>query len=554
MLAVMLEWRYDKRQILEAYLNAIYFGQHGAAAIYGVGAAANSYFGKHVGELSIGEAALLAGMIRAPNSYSLVHSPARARERRDVVLRQMHELGFIDATAFADASGERLRTRRAALAGFLGPYFLDYVRVSLERGHGDSGLARGGLHVYTSLDPILQRAAEAALARGLDHLEGHYAHLRRRNATERLQGVLLALDPATGEIRAMVGGRDYALSQFNRATYAHRQPGSAFKPFVYLAALRREPHGELPRVTLASLVEDAPLSLQVGPDRWAPRNYNDRYAGVVTVRKALEQSLNTATVRLAQAVGLDRVIQTARDVGLTSPMMAVPSLSLGAFEVTPLELAAAYAAVANGGQRVTPTAVRAVASSDGWPDARTVTRLVTAVRPDEAYLLTRLLRGVVDRGTGETVRELGVQGPVAGKTGTTNDGRDAWFVGYTPRLVALVWVGFDEHDFVRLSGGQAALPIWADFMRAATAAVPGGPFAVPTSIVFVDVDPTTGARATPSCPVVVREAFLPSTEPAEFCPDHRPAGAFESFFRRLRDLVQRPGPRPPPPPDLDDTR
>ena len=254
---------------------------------------------------------------------------------------------------------------------------------------------------------------------------------------------------------------------------------------------------------------------------------------------------------MAQSVGFDAIVQTARQAGFTSPMAAVPAVALGSFEVTPLELIAAYAAFANGGDRVTPTALRSIVDREGGVLERAPPRPAQAMRPDEAFLVTHLLTGVIERGTGAPARALGVEGPVAGKTGTTNEGRDAWFVGYTPRLVTLVWVGFDERDVLRLSGGQAALPIWADFMRTAMALVPSGPFPPPPSITFQDVDPTNGKLATRWCPVVIREAFLASTEPRETCPDHGPADLFRRFFRRLYDPAQRVSkPAEPPPPKL----
>jgi 1A family penicillin-binding protein len=545
-LALILEWRYGKQQILEAYLNAIYLGQHGSTALYGVGAAARSYLGKDVERVTLAEAALLAGMLRAPNTYSPVLNPERAQERRDVILGRMRDLGFIDEATRARASQERVRVRSATAPRLLGPYFLDHVRAQIEQPQSDNGLpAGGGLRIYTTLDPVLQRAAEAVVSRGLDRLEGRHRHLRRPEPTQRLQATLIALDPATGEIRALVGGRDYAQSQFNRATHARRQPGSAFKPFVYLAALRAGRNGEPPRFTPVSFVQDEPLTLKVGKDTWSPRNYEDRFGGTVTLRRALEQSLNAATVRIASEIGLDAVIQTAREVGFTSPMQPVPALALGSFEVTPLELVGGYGTLANAGERVSPTAVRTIVDAEGQVEPPGPDR-VAATRADEAFLLTYLMRGVVDRGTGAAARALGVEGAVAGKTGTTNDGRDAWFVGYTPRLVTLVWVGFDQRDVLRLSGAQAALPIWADFMRTAMGVLPSEGFTVPASVTFREVDPTNGKLATRYCPVVFREAFLAGTEPREACPDHGPGELVESLFRRLFDFFGRPTQQPAP--------
>jgi penicillin-binding protein 1B len=453
----------------------------------------------------------------------------------------MRDLGLIDEATRATAGHESVRVKPPTSARLPAPYFLDYVRTQIEQPQNDNGLPGGGLRIYTTLDPVLQRAAEAALARGFDRLEGRYRQLRRAEPGQRLQGALVALDPLTGEIRALVGGRDYWQSQFNRITHARRQPGSAFKPFVYLAALGWGARGEPPRFTPVSMVMDEPLTLQVGNETWVPRNYEDRFEGRVTIRRALEQSLNAATVRVAAEVGFDAVIRVARQVGFTSPMQPVPALTLGSFEVTPLELATAYAPLANGGHRVASTAVRAVVDRDGTVLEETVPSRVPALRPDEAFLLTYLLRGVVDRGTGTAARTLGVDGAVAGKTGTTNEGRDAWFVGYTSRLVTLVWVGFDEREALQLSGAQAALPIWADFMRTAMAVLPSGPFTVPSSVTFRDVDPTNGKLANRYCPIVVREAFLASTEPREVCTDHGgPLQTFDSLFRRFFELFGRP--------------
>jgi penicillin-binding protein 1B len=536
-LALALERRYSKDEILSAYLNGIYLGQHGGFAVYGVGAAARNFFGKDIERLTLGEAATLAGIIRAPNTYSPVQHPERARERRNVVLRQMRDLRMIEDKRLAQVSQERLVVQRGTVINALGPYFADWVRGQVEQVQPADESSTGGLRIYTTLNPVLQRAAEGALVRGLDRLEGQYRALRRSDPGKRLQGAIVALDARTGEIRAMVGGRDYGQSQFNRVVQARRQPGSAFKPFVYLAALGQGPRGEPPNFTPASLLEDRPLTIGTGRNAWTPRNYQNRYEGTVTVRRALEQSLNAATVWMAETVGYDAVVRAAREAGFTSPMEPVPALVLGSFEVTPIELASAFAALASGGDRVRPTGLRAVVDREGGVSEPRIDRK-PGLRPDEAFLVTHLLQGVVDRGTGASARSLGVEGPVAGKTGTTNEGRDTWFVGYTPRLVALVWVGFDQRDVLRLSGAQAALPIWADFMRTALGVVPTSAPEPPPSITFREVDAANGKLATAWCPVVIREAFLASTEPRDTCPDHGPAAAVRSFFRRLFDPVR----------------
>jgi penicillin-binding protein 1B len=498
-LALALERRHSKERILEAYLNTVYLGQRGRASILGVGAAAQSYWGKDARRLTLAESALLAGTIRAPNRYSPAEHPERALRRRDMVLRRMHELGMIDGATLAAATAERPQVRAGtATLSSQAPYLLDYVRTST-----GAHLAAERPRIYTTLDMGLQRAAEAAVARGLDRLESAHRNLRRSPSGGRLQAAVVALDPATGAIRALVGGRDYELSAFNRATHARRQPGSAFKPFVFLAALRRGPAGQAPVVTPASLVEDLPVELETPQGVWAPRNFEDRFDGLITVRQALERSSNVAAVRIAQAVGLSNVVRTARDVGLTSRISAVPALALGSFEVTPLELATAYATLANGGTLVASHAVRAV---QGRGSVAPMPRGVSRLTPEEAYLVTHLLRGVVDRGTGAAVRALGLGGALAGKTGTTNDTRDAWFAGYSPRLVAVVWIGFDDGAPLGLSGARGALPIWTDFMRAAASLEEPGEFTVPPALDFRHV-----------CGNPIPDAFLFSTALDEPC-------------------------------------
>jgi penicillin-binding protein 1B len=535
-LATLVEWRYSKQQILEAYLNEIYLGQRGGLAVRGVGAAAGAYFRKEIHQLTAAEAALLAGMVRAPNSYSPAVNPERARARRDVVLARMRELSMLPAADWETARAQPVRVPAAAAAQ-PAPYFTDHVRVELEQRFGDVRES-AGTSVFTTLDLVLQRFAEAAVVRGLDRLETRWPRLGRAEPARRLQAALVVLDPATGEIRALVGGRDYQVSQFNRAALARRQPGSAFKPFVYLAALR--PRGDAPGLTAAALVDDAPITVALGRDTWSPRNYNDRYEGRVTVRRALEQSLNAATVRVAESAGLPNVVETARALGFTGGLAAVPAVALGAFEATPLELARAYLPLVNGGVRPPgAVAVRAVRDRDGAVEPADAAEPVAVITAAEAYLVTSLLEGVIRSGTGASARALGVTGAVAGKTGTTNDGRDAWFAGYASRLLVVVWVGFDGHDAHGLSGADAALPIWADFMRQAMETYPQPEFAVPAGIAFAEVDVTNGQLANRFCPVVARETFLSGTEPPP-CQEHGGMGdQFIDWWRRLRDWWRR---------------
>ena len=518
-LAALVEWRYSKEQILEAYLNEIYLGQRGPIAIRGVGAASRAYFSKDAHQLTTPEAALIAAIIRGPNIYSPAVDPDRAREHRNTVLAQMRDLKMIKPDEYERARRAPVQVRSLVSPGQTAPYFVDYVRQELEQRFDTSVSRVRGVRIATTLDLTLQRFAEAAAVRGLDRLESSASPGYRREPGRRLQVAMLVVDPTTGEIRALVGGRDYLTSQFNRVVSAHRQPGSAFKPIVYLAALRAGDGS--PLFTAASRVEDLPLTVDSNGQPWSPRNADDRYEGIVSVRQALEQSLNAATVRVAQTVGLPTVIEMARTLGIQSPLSPVPAMALGAFEVTPLELARAYLPLANGGIRPAAlSGIHRVRFGDDEVKPSILEEPARVVSPAEAWLVTSLLKGVVTTGTGSAVRSSGLPDVVAGKTGTTNDGRDAWFVGYTPRLLALVWVGFDGGEPHGMSGARAALPIWIDFMKQAIDAYPQSDFEVPPGISFTDIDVTNGKRAAHACPVVAREAFLVGTEPP-LCDEHR---------------------------------
>ena len=526
-LSTVFEWRYSKEEILEAYLNEVYLGHWGSGPVRGMGAASRVYFRKEPGQLTAGEAALLAGMIRAPNALSPAVSVDRARSRRDTVLARMRDLGSLTPADHDRARREVVRAPSGPPPGLIAPYFVDYVQQEIaRRGEEDWGQ---GESVITTLDVALQRFAEAAVTRGVDDLETRFPRLRPRQGGDRVQVVVVAVDPTTGGIRALVGGRDYRTSQFNRAALARRQPGSAFKPFVFLAGLAPRENG--PAFTLASHVEDAPITITVDGKEWTPRNYSDRYEGEVSVRRALEASLNGATVRVAQTVGLTAIIDVARRMGIESDLRPVPAMALGAFEVTPLELARAYLPLAAGGLARPVTALA--------PDGREVEPPRQAVSPAEAYLLTAALQGVIDSGTGAGVRAQGLTGPVAGKTGTTNDGRDAWFVGYATNLVALVWVGFDDGRPLGLSGSEAAAPIWTDFMKRAIGAYPPAPFEAPAGVSIARIDPTTGRRASEACPQAVNEVFLTGSEPA-LCEIHGTVvDRVQRFWERVWDWFRR---------------
>ena len=535
-LSTVLEWRYPKTRILEAYLNEIYLGQRGSLALRGVGAAARSYFGKEAHQLTLGEAALLAGMTRAPNLYSPAANPVRARERRNVVLARMKDLEMVNDADLREAQAQAVVVRPAP--GQFAGYFTDHLRREIEELGASDVSDTAGARVYSSLDVNLQRFAEAAVARGLDRLESRYPRLRRANG-DRLQAVLVAIDPHTGHVRALVGGRDYQASQFNRAIFARRQPGSAFKPFLYYAAL--SPERTKAVFTAASVIDDSPLTVENGRDTWSPRNYEDRYEGQVTVRRALEKSLNSAAVRVGQAVGFPAVVDAARALGVESPLTPVPALALGAFEVTPLELARAYVAFANAGVRPRgPTALLGAYEGNGTAVDLDTPDPESPMTPAEAYLMTSLLEGVVNSGTAASARALGVPGALAGKTGTTNDGRDAWFVGYSPTLLTLVWVGFDANEPHGLSGSEGALPIWSDFMKQALELYPTvAAFPVPPGIAFAEVDTTNGRLANRYCPAVAKETFIAGTEPQP-CQEHGGFGdQVGDWWKRFREWFGR---------------
>jgi penicillin-binding protein 1B len=541
-MALVLEARYSKERILEAYLNEIYLGQNGSLAIHGVGSAARAYFGKDVSRLEARESALLAGLIRGPNLYSPTRHPQRARERRNLVLDLMREQGTLTESAYQRARRASLGVRRATAPVRAGRYFTDYVRDGLAERLG-RGARAPGLVVFTTADLTLQLAAEAAVRDGLARLERERPSLRRSG--DPLQAALVALDPRTGEILALVGGRDYGASQFNRAVQARRQPGSAFKPVVALAALAGRQY------TLASVLADEPLSVETPTGPWTPVNYDREYRGAVTLRDALERSLNVPFARLGMDLGPERIVETARRLGVESPMRPLPSLALGAAELTPLELARAYGVLAAEGYLAEPQATVAAIEADGTVRLEAAYDGRHVFEPGETYLVTSALEGAVERGTGRGLRSLGYRGPVAAKSGTTNDHRDAWFVGYTPSLVVAVWVGFDDGRSVGLPGSRAALPIFAQFLTDATGNGNGEAgnargFEPPPEVEIVEVDRQSGLRAGWGCggePEYFLEGTAPEAE-ADDCGSFWTtrrwiASAGERFYREVGPRLEQ---------------
>ena len=518
-MALIAERRYSKDEILENYLNEIYLGQKGSQGIFGVSEASQFYFSKQLSELTVGETALLAGLIRAPNRLSPYRSVDAATKRRNVVLTKLLEEKIITQKQYGAALREALPHRELVKVTNDAPFYVDFLRRELAENYSNDVLNKEGLRIFSSLDLQLQRIAERSLADGLKKLEDTYPALRRKGDDDNLEGAIIVLRPQTGEIKAMVGGRSYQKSQFNRVFQAKRQPGSVFKPFVYLAALMSG--GEAgKKFTPVTMVEDSPFTWSYDGQEWQPGNYNDEYFGTVTLRRALEKSLNSATARVAREVGIRRVRDIAQRLGIQSSLPAVPALSLGAAEVTPLEVAVAFSTLANNGVRTTPLAVKQVMDADARVLEKRDVRVEKVISPQIAFMMNYLLKGVLDRGTADVARRWGFTRPAAGKTGTTNDYKDAWFVGYTPDLLAVVWVGFDNQSKLNLSGAQAALPIWTEFMKRATAGTPITDFVPPPGIKIVEIDPLSGQLATASCPYVLREAFMEGDEPTVVCPLH----------------------------------
>jgi 1A family penicillin-binding protein len=492
-IALVLELRYSKAQILEAYLNTVYLGQERGAAVQGVGAGARHLFGKSLEALRLDEIALLAASIRAPNRI-FVESQTLLRSRRDRVLETMVKDG---ATSESEARAAMTRpTRPAQKAVAAAPWFMDLVRAEVAHRGGE---ALGGVHLVTSLDRNLQDAAETAVRERLAQAERS-----RRQPANSLQAAVVAIEPVSGQIRALVGGRRFAQSEFNRATKARRQPGSLFKPLVYLAAFEARAR----ELTPSTLVDDEPVVIPARGGGWTPHNIDGQFHGPVTIRRALEDSLNVPAALVAQGVGLSYVTRVAHAAGITSALAPVPSLALGTSEVTLLEMTTAFATIANGGMRVWPTTL----SSAGAVALKPLPESARVVSPESAFIVTHLMRGVMRRGTGGSSSRWGLQEVTAGKTGTTDGLRDAWFVGYTPNLVVGVWVGADDAHSIGLAGADVALPIWADVMVKAIRRSPPAPFTPPPGIVMTPVD-ATGRRVCGD-EEAISEAFRQGSEPA----------------------------------------
>lgn len=512
-ISLILELHYSKLEILENYLNEIYLGQRGAKSILGMWEAARFYFGKEPRDLTLSEMAVLTGMVKAPNLYAPTRHLDAAVQRRNHVLLRMREHEDISQEEYETALQEPITTRKLPPDVNGAPYFADFVREQLQETYPNDALTTAGLHVFTSLDMRLQRIGQEVVRSGVEELEAHHPHLRRTKPEDRLQSCLIAMQPQTGAILAMVGGRDYQSSQFNRVSQAHRQPGSIFKPIVYLTALARERERRTGRFLPTSSIQDEPFTWFWGDQAWSPGNYKDKYYGTVTLRRALEQSLNAATARVAKSVGLKSIRDTAKRLGFVSPLPLYPSLVLGSAEVTPLEVAVAFSTLANQGVHVKPLPIKRVANQEGETLERRALAVEQVIPPEDAYMITHMMEGVIERGTGKETRKRGFALPAAGKTGTTNDYGDAWFVGYTPDLVVVVWIGFDHRESLNLSGGQAALPIWTEFMKRVTEGRQATCFMPPPGIRVRRGNYSVGTSSL--CPEVADEVFYTNDEPTQ---------------------------------------
>ncbi len=519
LITMHLEDKLTKQQIFEDYANQIYLGQRGMYSINGFGEGARLFFGKDLSQVDTAEAALLAGLVRRPTSYNPVQYPERARARRNLVLSLMRHNGYLSESEYQNAARSPVHIVPEAGGESANSYFIALLNSELRAKFGEDG--GHNRRVYTTLDPDLQEAAEAAVRSGMENVD---KQLRQRGRAADIpagqpQVALIAMDPRTGEIKALIGGRDYGASQLNHAL-AMRQPGSVFKPFVYAAAMATAVENG-PRIfTPASLVHDEETTFYFGANAYQPRDYHGDFMGDITLRTALAHSLNIAAVSLAQQVGYQRVVAMAHRAGLNDGIRPTPSVALGAYEVTPLEIAGAYSMFANQGLRVRPTTISMVGARDGTVAYRHAPDAIPALDPRVAYLMVNMMQEVLRSGTGAAVRSRGFTAPAAGKTGTSRDG---WFAGFTSELLCVVWVGFDDNRDLKLEGARSALPIWADFMKRATGLQPyraAHDFGRPSGVVSVEICDDTGELAGANCPTVRPEVFIAGTEPAVECELH----------------------------------
>jgi penicillin-binding protein 1B len=520
LMSVILETKATKDEILELYLNDVYLGNRGSFALHGVAEASKIYFSKDVRNLTLSEAALIAGIIQSPFNHSPFNNPERARDRRNVVLRAMVDAGYITADAADRAQREPIAVVARSVDNEA-PYFIDYVADALDTTFPGAISKPGALDIYTTLDLNLQRYAQEAVNAGIANVDSILSR-RKRGPKRVAQAALVAVDPKTGDILAFIGGRSYSQSQFNRAAVARRQVGSTFKPFVYLAAFEKAADEGAADMTPATIVYDEPTTWNFDNQEWTPKNYDSEYDGAITLRRALAMSRNVAAVKVAEQTGYARVVALWKKakVGVPDQVKPYPSVALGVVELTPLEVAEAYTIFPNSGSLRKLRSIISISNGEdvAKPKAEAGPNVARAAT---AFLVTHMMRSVLNEGTGAGARANGFTADAAGKSGTTNDLRDAWFVGFTPELLTVVWVGLDDNQPLGMSGAQAALPIWTSFMKNAVAGRAGSTFEAPQGVSFIEIDRDTGKIATPICPRLTTEAFLAGTEPQAACELHR---------------------------------
>ena len=524
MITLQLEQRLTKEQIFEYYVNQVDLGHRGSFDIRGVGEAAQVYFGKDVGHLNLPEAAMLAGLIQHPSYINPFRWPDRAIARRNVVLTMMRENSFISEDQYQQAQAAPIVLAHSGMESTDAPYFVDIVNDTLVDQFEGRDFQTKPYRVYTTLDLQLQRDAAEAVRLGMAEVDKQIAGRRKRDPSyPEPQCALIALDPHTGEIRAFVGGRNYGVSQLDHLV-AKRQPGSSFKPFVYAAALDTAINGGQPLITPVSMLNDSPTTFWFDNKPYEPGNFKKEDMGIITVRTALAHSQNIATVQLAEEVGYGNVVNLARRAGMNLDIHPTPAVALGAYEVTPLEIAGAYTIFANSGVYVKPTFLASVRDQDGTEIFHAQPEKRAVLDPRIAFMMVSLLEEVLRSGTGAGVHARGFNLPAAGKTGTSRDG---WFAGFTSKLLCIAWVGFDDGRELNLEGAHSALPIWTEFMKRAALHPDYGnvsQFSEPAGVAGVQIDPQSGELATSACPRVITEYFIEGTQPVETCHLHGGGG------------------------------
>lgn len=519
--ALSLEHHLTKEKILEFYLNEIYIGQSGSTAIHGIQEAAHAFFGKSIGELSIAESAMIAGLIQAPSVYSPKKHLLKAVERRNIVLEKMYELKFINLTERNDSTTELPKLNDTTDYKRKAPYFTTFLEKDLSQKINLETSSLLGVNIFTGIDFEIQNCAEKAIGDGLRKLDKNNAN-STGDDRGRIEQALVAIEPFSGLIRAWVGGKDFGINQFDRVVQAKRQMGSTVKPFLYLTAL--DPTlNDYKTATAMSVLSDEPTQITLDNEKsWSPENYDHKFRGDVTLRYALENSLNIPAVYTAQRIGINAVAKTLARFHISDDIPEFPALALGALDTTLLRLTAGYSAIANGGIYVYPVAFKNVVDSNG--EILTTSEFYEERIANEGatFVLTDIMRGVVDRGTARSIRSLGFHYPAAGKTGTSNDTRDGWFVGFTPNLVAGVWTGFDDNRKLGLTGASTSVPVWTEFMQCAQKYLDKMDFVPPPSVTTTVLDRDSKQRMTDNCPIqnAVTEIFIKGTEPKEYCQLH----------------------------------